>query len=168
MVHEHRYRTSPYRTHEHGQYSTHGWWLSNSEAHGRPHIGANGVCWPPWKNGWKIKNRKRAKKQFSELGWSEGICRERRYADHMFIQIYFRMHHFVVKFSKFSSPQATRGHWPPNQNPADALAEASGRPNKLITVVLIYCYRVPIFTCRISRGRALCKEQAGLTQLSPV
>jgi len=32
-----------------------------------------------------------------------GRCRERRYADHMFIQIYFRMHHFVVKFSKFSS-----------------------------------------------------------------
>jgi len=25
-----------------------------------------------------------------------------RYADHIFIQIYFRMHHFVVKFSKFS------------------------------------------------------------------
>ena len=40
-------------------------------------------------------------------------------ADHIFIQIYFRMHHFVVKFSKFSSPQAARGHWPPNQNPAD-------------------------------------------------
>jgi len=31
-----------------------------------------------------------------------GRCRERRYADHIFIQIYFRMHHFVVKFSKFS------------------------------------------------------------------
>ena len=29
-------------------------------------------------------------------------CRERRYADHIFIQIYFRMHHFVAKFSKFS------------------------------------------------------------------
>ena len=42
-----------------------------------------------------------------------GRCRERRYADHIFIQIYFRMHHFVVKFSKFSSPQAARGHWPP-------------------------------------------------------
>jgi len=28
-------------------------------------------------------------------------CRERRYADHIFIQIYFRMHHFVVKFPKF-------------------------------------------------------------------
>ena len=27
----------------------------------------------------------------------------------LFIQIYFRMHHFVVKFSKFSSPQAARG-----------------------------------------------------------
>ena len=29
-----------------------------------------------------------------------GRCRERRYADHIYIQIYFRMHHFVVKFSK--------------------------------------------------------------------
>ena len=48
-------------------------------------------------------------------------CRERRYADHLFIQIYSRMHHFVVKFSKFSSPQAAREHWPPNQNLADAL-----------------------------------------------
>ena len=34
-------------------------------------------------------------------------------------QIYFRVHHFLVKFSKFSSPRAARGHWPPNQNPAD-------------------------------------------------
>ena len=25
------------------------------------------------------------------------------------------MHHFVVKFSKFSSPQATRGHWLPTK-----------------------------------------------------
>jgi len=39
-----------------------------------------------------------------------GRCRERRYADHILIQIYFRMHHFVVKFSKFSSPHAARGH----------------------------------------------------------
>ena len=23
------------------------------------------------------------------------------------------MHHFVIKFSKFSSPQAARGYWPP-------------------------------------------------------
>ena len=36
-------------------------------------------------------------------------CRERRYADHIFIQINFRMHHFVVKFSKFSLPQAAGG-----------------------------------------------------------
>ena len=27
-----------------------------------------------------------------------GRCRERRYADHIFIQIYFRMHQFVVNF----------------------------------------------------------------------
>jgi len=32
-----------------------------------------------------------------------GRCRERRYADHIFIQIYIRMHNFVVKFSKISS-----------------------------------------------------------------
>jgi len=31
------------------------------------------------------------------------------------------MHHFVVKFSKFSSPQAAKGHWSLNQNPANAL-----------------------------------------------
>jgi len=29
-----------------------------------------------------------------------GSCRERRYIDHIFIHIYARMHHFVVKFSK--------------------------------------------------------------------
>ena len=55
-----------------------------------------------------------------------GRCRERRYADHTFIQIYFRMHHFVVKFSKFSSPQAVRGHQPPNQNPADPSGHPAG------------------------------------------
>ena len=48
-----------------------------------------------------------------------GRCRERRYSDHIFIQICFRMLHFVVKFSQFCSPQAARGHWLPNQNPAD-------------------------------------------------
>jgi len=35
-----------------------------------------------------------------------GRCREWHDADHIFIQIYFRMHHFNVKFSKISSPQA--------------------------------------------------------------
>jgi len=39
-----------------------------------------------------------------------GRCRERRYADHIFIQIYLRMYHFVVRFSKFSFLQAARGH----------------------------------------------------------
>jgi len=29
----------------------------NLKNHGRPHIGANGASWPPWKNGWKIKKR---------------------------------------------------------------------------------------------------------------
>jgi len=61
-----------------------------------------------------LKKLKHAKKSiFSEYfeRIRAGRCRERRYAaDHIFIQIYFRMHHFVVKFSKISSPQAARGH----------------------------------------------------------
>ena len=93
--------------------------------HGRPpHIGANGVSWPPWKNGWKIKKRKHARKSsflclcYILRAIGANRCRERCYADHMFIQIYFSMHHFVVKFSLCP---AASGHWPPNQNPADAL-----------------------------------------------
>jgi len=42
----------------------------------------------------KLKTENVQKEQFSERG-----CGERRYADHIFIQIYFRMHHFLVKFS---------------------------------------------------------------------
>ena len=42
-------------------------------------------------------------------------CRERRYADHIFIWIYFRMHYFVVIFTKFSSPQVAGGIDHPNQ-----------------------------------------------------
>ena len=86
---------------------------------------------PLEKNGWKIKKKKtRKKEQFSMFmlyfrAIRAGSCRERRYADHVFIQIYFRMHHFVVMFSKFSSPQAARGHWPPNQNPADVPGSSS-------------------------------------------
>jgi len=38
-----------------------------------------------------------------------GRCRERRYADHVFIQIYFRMHHFVDKFSKFCFASGGKG-----------------------------------------------------------
>ena len=93
--------------------------------HGRLHIGANGVSWPPGKKltkNWKAKTCKKIR--FLCLCYilraiRAGRCRERRYADHIFIQIYFRMHHSVVKFSKFSSPQAARGHWPLNQKPAD-------------------------------------------------
>jgi len=60
----------------------------------------------------KLKSENMQKDQFSEWGWGggESRVRERRYADHIFIQIYFRMHHFVAKFSKFSSPPAAKGH----------------------------------------------------------
>ena len=82
--------------------------------HGRPHTGANGVSWPSWKNGWEIKKRKYATKtSFLNTGGGKGRVREGRCADHIFIQTYFGMHHFVAKFSKFSSPRAARGHWLP-------------------------------------------------------
>ena len=77
----------------------------------------------------KIKRRKHAKNSsflclcYISRAVRAGRCRERRYADHIFIQIYFRMHYFVDKFSKFSSPQAASGHRPPSQNPADVPAQ---------------------------------------------
>ena len=81
---------------------------------------------PPGKMDKKLKSENMQKKRAVFLcscyilrAIRAGRCRERRYADHIFIQIYFRMHHFVVRFSKFSSPQAARGIDPPNQNPAD-------------------------------------------------
>ena len=38
-----------------------------------------------------------------------GRCGERRYSDHIFIQIYLRMYHFVVRFSKFSFSSGSKG-----------------------------------------------------------
>ena len=41
--------------------------------HGRPHIGANGVSWPPWKNGWKISEnmQKRAVFYVYVISWEQ-------------------------------------------------------------------------------------------------
>jgi len=59
---------------------------------------------PPGKIDEKLKSENMQKSSF--LNWGgEDRCRERRYADHIFIRIYFRKHHFIVK-----SPQAARGH----------------------------------------------------------
>jgi len=71
---------------------------------------------PPGKMDEKLKAKTCKKEQFSmfmlyfESNQGRQVYREWRYADHTFIQIYFRLHHFVVKFSKFSSPKATRVH----------------------------------------------------------
>ena len=43
----------------------------------------------------------------------EGRVRERRYADHMFIQMYFIMHRFVAKFSKNFFASGGKGALPP-------------------------------------------------------
>ena len=57
----------------------------------------------PWKNGWKLQSESMPKKSsFPCLCYilkaiRASRCRERRCADHIFIPIYFIMHHFVVK-----------------------------------------------------------------------
>ena len=94
---------------------------------------------------------------------------ELRYADHIFIQIYFRMHHFVVKFSKnFLCLNRQEGIDSPNQNPADALGihrggsflqvacmvcvtqEAAASKNQrkfLCCLDAVCCYRRRTFCC---------------------
>ena len=77
--------------------------------HGRPHIGANGVSWPrsSGKMDEKLKTENMQKRAvflclcYTLRAIGADRCRERRYADHIFVQIYFRVHHFVVKFSNF-------------------------------------------------------------------
>ena len=103
-------------------------WPASATLMGVRTYGQTGSADPPGKTDEKLKSGNMQKRAvfyvyvifWEQSGQADRRCRERRYADHIFIQIYFRMHHFVVKFPKFSSPQAARGHCPPpNQNPAD-------------------------------------------------
>jgi len=61
---------------------------------------------PPGKMDEKLKSENMQKTSFLNggEGWGEDRIIERRYADHIFIQIYFRVHHFVARFSKKNSP----------------------------------------------------------------
>ena len=69
--------------------------------HGRPHIGANGVSWPPWKNGWKIKKAITCEKEhFSVLQNAP-----------------FRSQIFTI----FFAPGGKGALTPRNQNSADVL-----------------------------------------------
>jgi len=67
-----------------------------------------GQLTPPGKMDEKLKSENMQKKQFSMFMLyfesNQGRQGRQRYADNIFIQIYLRMRHFVVKFSKFSSP----------------------------------------------------------------
>jgi len=97
-------------------------------------VRTQGQMWPadpPGKTDEKIKKRKHAKKNsflclcYILRAIRAGRCRERRYADHIFIQIYFRMHHFVVKFfENFLRLRRQGGIDPRNQNSADVPAWA--------------------------------------------
>ena len=118
-----------------------------------------GVRWPPWKKGWKIKKRKHAKnssflclcyilravfyvyvifwEQSGQAGVENGAM-----LTILFIQIYFRMHHFVVKFSKFSSPQTAREHWPLTKILRTFLHATRAQQTKHILILwpcILYC-----------------------------
>ena len=68
--------------------------ILQSSVYGRPHIGANGVSGPPWKMDEKLKSENMQKEQFSmimlyfESNQGRHVCRQRRHADYIFIQIY--------------------------------------------------------------------------------
>ena len=85
--------------------------------------GQMGQLTHPLENGWKIKKRKHAKKSsflclcYTFRAIRAGRCRERRYADHIYSDI-LQNAPFRSQILK-KLPQAARGHWPPNQNPAD-------------------------------------------------
>ena len=91
------------------------------------HRGKWGQLTPRGKMDEKLKSENMQKEQFSLclcyiLRAIRAVrCRERRYADHIFIQLYFRVLHFVVKFSKkkFIRVRRQGGIDHPNQNPAD-------------------------------------------------
>ena len=75
--------------------------------------GQMGSADPPGKMDEKLKSKKSFFYVYVILESNRGRQvrpRERRYADHIVIQTYFIMHHFVVRFSQFSSPQAARWH----------------------------------------------------------
>jgi len=92
--------------------------VSSIHIHGRPHRGANGVSWPPWKNGWKIKKRKHAKKSsflclcYILIAIRAVRCRERRYADNIFYSDIlqnapFRSQIFIIFFASGSKGALT-------------------------------------------------------------
>jgi len=102
---------------------------------------------PPGKMDEKLKKRKHAKESSFLNFWAHnyvyvifweqsGQARQRRCADHIFIQIYFRMHQFVVKFSKKNFASGANGLKGavtlPNQNFADAAASVLPRFLRLV------------------------------------
>jgi len=80
--------------------------VPSGDVHGRPHIGANGVSWPPGKMDEKLKSENMQKRAVFYVCYilraiRVGRCRERHYSYQIFIQIYFRTHHFIVVFKIF-------------------------------------------------------------------
>ena len=71
---------------------------------------------PPGKMDEKLKSENMRKRAvflglcYILIAITAGRCRERRYADHIFFSdLYFRMHHFVVKFFKMFFVSGSKG-----------------------------------------------------------
>ena len=93
--------------------------------HGRPHIGANGVSWPPWKMNEKLKSENMQKEQFStfmlyfESNQGRQVQRTALCWPHIYSDILqnapFRSQMFGIFFASGGKGALT----PANQNPAD-------------------------------------------------
>ena len=112
-------------------------WKGITHLHGRPYIGANGVSWPPWKNGWKIKKRKHAKKRalfyvhviFWEQSGQAGVENGAMLTTYLF-RYTLECTISQSNFQNFLRLRRQRGIDPPSQNPADVPAHSWTSPTE--------------------------------------
>jgi len=62
--------------------------FNDTYTHGRPHIGANGVSWPPWKMGEKLKSENMQKGFLCYPRESEKLCFYRRWFVCLFVCLF--------------------------------------------------------------------------------
>jgi len=131
--------------------------------HGRPHIGANGVSWPPWKYGWKTGENMQ-KEQFSEWwGGGEVIWVMTGWSSWWWLLLLLLLIITLLReylssyFLSFLCLGRQRGIDPPNQNPADALVLMVSQCTK---------FEVSNYThYEAMNGGAKCRKWGGLRHL---
>jgi len=92
-----------------------------SWVHGRPHIGANGVSYPPGKMDEKLKSKnmqKRAVFYVYVIFWEQSEQADVENGVMLTTYLFRYTSECIISLSNFQkefSPRAARGHWPPNE-----------------------------------------------------